>query len=279
MNINTHTSAMNAYDQPNLGGVNTNKLNEADSLGTASTLERLGSGLRVNKAADDTSAFSIADTLRNNTTPLSSNLRSANDSISLLQTFEGAMNEQTSILQRIRELSVQSDNAVQSDGDREALNTETQQLLEEFSRISDSTSSQGQNLKNGVDMNINGLDISIEGVDSNTIGKTDATSKSLADIDISTKKGAAEAVEIVDKALEEINSTRAQGGTYLTRIDSSIRDITTAQARMVEESPIKDVNFAEESKMFTQHQIMAQAGSMVMSQANALPQNAMRLLQ
>ena len=401
--INTNVMSLNA--QRNLN---------TSSSSMATTIQRLSSGLRINSAKDDAAGLAISERFTTQIRGLDVASRNANDGISLAQTAEGAMVEIGNNLQRIRELSVQSANATNSDSDRDALNSEVTQLLSEIDRVANQTSFNGTKLLDGsfsgalfqvgadagqtiginsiVDANvdtlgkagfadsvsgagvtgtatasgtISGITINIKtaagksvgvkisdvkiaagddaeavnkkvaaaindkldqtgmyasvddsgklkleslkagqdfvsmaagtvtGTDNGTGGITafdtadfaasnaaDADSVTLQDLDISTFQGAQKALEIVDKALTSVNSSRADMGAVQNRFTSTIANLsTTSENLSASRSRIQDTDYAKETAELTRTQILQQAGTAMLAQAKSVPQNVLSLLQ
>jgi len=389
--INTNVMSLNA--QRNLNST---------SSSMATTIQRLSSGLRINSAKDDAAGLAISERFTTQIRGLDVASRNANDGISLAQTAEGAMVEIGNNLQRIRELSVQSANATNSDTDREALNSEVKQLTAEIDRVANQTSFNGTKLLNGdfsgalfqvgadagqtiginsiVDANVDSLGkagfaatqtstnalasgtataagsfsgMKVNGV---TIAKVDVavgdtgtdvskklaaaindkldqtgvyasvdkdgklkleslkagkdfefvagtatgatgitfddgdgiedstaaagSSKTLADLDISSFSGAQMALEIVDKALTSVNSSRADMGAVQNRFTSTIANLSsTSENLSASRSRIRDTDYAKETAELTRTQILQQAGTAMLAQAKSVPQNVLSLLQ
>lgn len=235
MRINHNISAMNTYRQ--LVGNNT---------AVAKSLEKLSSGLRINRAGDDAAGLAISEKMRGQIRGLDMATKNAQDGISLIQTAEGALNETHSILQRMRELAVQSANDTNTDPDRAELQKEVNQLLSEIDRIAKNTQF---NTKNLLDGSFSGtLQI---GANSNqnlvvTIGTMDASTllgPSL--VDISTQTGADAAISLVDSAIGKVSSERAKLGAVQNRLEHTINNLGTASENLsAAESRIRDVDYA-----------------------------------
>ncbi|MDL5366674.1 flagellin [Xanthomonas sp. NCPPB 2654] len=388
--INTNVMSLNA--QRNLNST---------SSSMATSIQRLSSGLRINSAKDDAAGLAISERFTTQIRGLDVASRNANDGISLAQTAEGAMVEIGNNLQRIRELSVQSANATNSDTDREALNSEVKQLTSEIDRVANQTSFNGTKLLNGdfsgalfqvgadagqtiginsiVDANVDSLGKagfaadqtstaafvagtatasgSISGISVNgksiasvsvavgdtaadiqkkvaasindkldqtgvyasvdnagklkleslkagtdfsfTAGTSSATgvtvafggvaatatavagsTSTLEDLDISSFSGAQRALEIVDKALTSVNSSRADMGAVQNRFTSTIANLSsTSENLSASRSRIRDTDYAKETAELTRTQILQQAGTAMLAQAKSVPQNVLSLLQ
>jgi len=288
MFINTNTSSLNA--QRNL-------MNTSKSLDTSYT--RLASGLRINSAKDDAAGLQISNRLTSQINGLDQGNRNANDGISLAQTAEGAMDEVTGMLQRIRTLAQQSANGSNSAKDRQALQKEVDQLGAEINRISSATTFAGTKLLDGsfggtfqvgADANQTiGFSLSqaggfsISGISAAvTAGTADSIfiSGSAGAIDISTQSTAQDVLGAVDSMLEVVDSKRAELGAVQNRLDSTIRNQANISENVsAARSRIRDADFAIETANMTKQNILQQAASSILSQANQRPQSALQLLQ
>lgn len=270
--INTNIASLNAQRNLNVS---------QNSLSTA--LQRLSSGLRINSAKDDAAGLAISERMTSQIRGMNQAARNANDGISLAQTAEGALVEIGNNLQRIRELAVQSANATNSEDDREALQKEVTQLIDEIQRVGEQTSFNGTKLLDGnfasqiFQVGAN-KDETIEFTD---IVDTTASGLGVDGVDISGADGtaAADAIETIDDALKIVNSTRADLGAIQNRFSSAIANLqTSAENLSAFRSRIQDADFAAETAALTRAQILQQAGVAMLSQANALPNNVLSLL-
>ncbi|MGL5128216.1 MAG: flagellin [Aeromonas popoffii] len=285
MFINTNTSSLNA--QRNL-------MNTSKSLDTSYT--RLASGLRINSAKDDAAGLQISNRLTSQINGLDQGNRNANDGISLAQTAEGAMDEVTGMLQRMRTLAQQSANGSNSAKDREALQKEVDQLGSEINRISKDTTFAGTKLLDGsyggkfqvgadanqtIGFSLSQKDgFSISGI-ATVAGKAAIfTSGSTAKgIDISTQTKAQAVLGAVDSMLEVVDGKRAELGAVQNRLDSTIRNQSNISENVsAARSRIRDADFATETANMTKNNILQQAASSVLAQANQRPQSALSLL-
>ncbi|KIQ77764.1 flagellin [Aeromonas jandaei] len=296
MFINTNTSSLNA--QRNL-------MNTTKSLDTSYT--RLASGLRINSAKDDAAGLQISNRLTSQINGLDQGNRNANDGISLAQTAEGAMDEVTGMLQRMRTLAQQSANGSNSAKDREALQKEVDQLGAEINRISKDTSFAGTKLLDGTfsgsfqvgaDANqtisfsltqANGFSISGIAAAANTtvdVGTVIGTAINVtaifvagSSISISTQNGAQQVLAAADAMLGVVDSKRAELGAVQNRLDSTIRNQANISENVsAARSRIRDADFATETANMTKQNILQQAASSVLAQANQRPQSALSLL-
>jgi flagellin len=247
-------------------------------------IEKLSSGLRINKAGDDAAGSAISSQLTAQEQGLKQANRNANDGVSLIQTAEGAMGEMTGIVQRMRELSVQAANEGTMDTtERGYLDQEFQLLESELDRIVNVTEYNGQKLVDGsvstgvsfqVGMNNTGNDrisISIANSGSTTLGLNDET--------LATATGAQKAIAALDTALQTINTTRGTLGATQNRLEATMSNLSSMHENAASaNSRIKDVDVAEESASFTRSQILSQAGTSMLAQANSLPQSALSLI-
>jgi flagellin len=247
-------------------------------------IEKLSSGLRINKAGDDAVGSAISSQLTAQEQGLKQASRNANDGVSLIQTAEGALNEMTGMVQRMRELAVQASNEGTMDAtERGYLDQEFQLLESELDRVVNVTEYNGQKLVDGsvstgvsfqVGMNNTGNDrISI------SISNSGSTSLGINDELLTSSTGAQKAIAALDTALQTINTSRGTLGATQNRLEATMSNLSimhenTASAN----SRIKDVDVAEESAAFTRSQILSQAGTSMLAQANSLPQSALSLI-
>jgi len=270
--VNTNVSALNAQRQ---------LINSGKSLDTS--FQRLSSGFRINSAADDAAGLQISNRLTSQVQGLDQAIRNANDGISLAQTAEGAMDEITTALQRIRVLSVQSQNGINSSSDRVALQKEVSALKTEISRISTTTQFGGVKLLDGkysstflVGANA-GQTISVNL--SRTGGGFGASGLGIGKLSISSVAGASAALASIDSAIQTIDSKRADLGAIQNRFQSTVRNLSNIVENVsAARSRIKDTDFAKETAELTRSQILQQASTTILSQANQRPQSALSLL-
>lgn len=271
--VNTNVSALNAQRQ---------LFDVGNSLSTS--FERLSSGFRINSAADDAAGLQISDRTTSQIQGLNQAVRNANDAISLAQTAEGALNETTNALQRIRQLAVQSQNGINSSADRVALQAEVTQLLNELSRIASDTQFGGLNILSGgfssaflVGANA-GQTISINLSTSNG-ASFGASGLGVGSVSVETTGGASAALAAVDAAISSIGGTRAELGALQNRFQSTIRNLSNISENVsAARSRIRDTDFAATTAELTRNQIIQQASTTVLSQANQRPQAALQLL-
>ncbi|MEE9494456.1 MAG: flagellin [Gammaproteobacteria bacterium] len=275
--VNTNVASLNA--QRNL-------TNSQSSLRTS--LQRLSSGLRVNSAKDDAAGLAIAERMNSQVRGLTVGIRNANDGISLAQTAEGALGAVTESLQRMRELAVQSANATNSSSDRTSLNAEFSQLQSEITRIVAAADFNGKKVLAG---DAGGQDFQVGANDTANDRITVTTADMSAHADITAATAGANtigtdaatsrtALGLIDTALNTVNSERATLGAAQSRMETAIRSLDTARENTAAaRGRIIDADFAVETANLTRAQILQQAGTAMLSQANALPQTALSLLQ
>lgn len=274
LRIATNVASINA--QKNLGGI-------GRALNTS--LERLSSGYRINKASDDAAGLAISENLRGLIRGYRQANRNANDGISMVQVAEGALNEVSSMLIRLRELGVQSASDTLGDTERKFLDVEYQQLKSEIERIADSTNFNGYDLLNGtggvIDIQIGVRNdpfkdrISFNSAAANA--NVDALG--LATETISTKQGAQLSLNRVDDALVSVNAIRANFGALQNRLTSTSQNLlVTEENYSAANSRIRDADIASETAELTRNNILMQAGVSVLGQANNVQQLALKLL-
>ncbi|WP_417273728.1 flagellin [Celeribacter halophilus] len=288
--VNTNTSSLNAQNQ---------LMKTGNTLDTA--YQRLSSGLRINSAADDAAGLQISNRLTSQVNGLNQAVRNANDGISLAQTAEGAMDETTNMLQRMRTLALQSANGSNTDKDRVALQQEVKALAEEINRVASDTTFGGQNLLDGtytgtfqvgadaqqtISFSLSsggaGNSIDFAGNGGMTVsGLSDQASVQLSKdtISVSTVANAQSMVAILDTMIAAVDSKRAELGAVQNRFSSTISNLSNiAENVSAARSRIRDTDFATETASLTSAQILQQASSSILAQANQRPQTALSLL-
>ncbi len=245
---------------------------------------RLSTGLRIATAADDAAGLAISERIRSQVRSLQQASRNANDGISLVQVGEGALNEVSNMLVRLRELTMQSANGATSGGDKDLINAEFQSLIAEIDRIGRSTSFNGVMLLNGSAANVSfqvGIS-STTGVDVFNVSLSPAlaTSLGLNSLDIGSGGDFSTALSTISTAIDSVSSLRGRFGALQNRLQSTIANIGIANESLsAAESRIRDVDVAYETAQLTRNSIMQQAAIAVLAQANAQPQVALSLLQ
>jgi flagellin len=272
--INTNVMALNAQ----------NNLNNT-KMDMATSVQRLSSGLRINSAKDDAAGLAISERMLSQIKGMNVAIRNSNDAISLAQTADGALGQVSASLQRMRELAVQSVNATNGSSDRSNMNAEYSQLQAEITRVLGATQFNGTNiLSSGAgtltfQVGANTTDtiaLSTTQLDTNT---TITGATSTASSDITTATGATSAITAIDAALTKINAERANYGADENRFSSVIQSLQVAvQNQADSRGRIVDADYAAETSNLTRSQILQQAGTAMLAQANQLPQSVLKLL-
>ncbi len=284
LTVNTNVTSLSV--QKNLNNAASNVSN---------SMQRLSSGLRINSAKDDAAGLQIATRMSSQIRGQNVAVKNANDGISMAQTAEGALQESTNILQRMRELAVQARNGTNGAADQTATNSEFAQMSDELTRIASSTNLNGKNLLDGsagtMTLQVGANTGVANQIDLNLSNKFDAASLSV----VSGGAGAAlltgttstiantnidNAITAIDAAIASIGATRANLGASQNRLTSTIsnlqnvtENVTAAQGR------VQDTDFAAETAQLTKSQTLQQASTSVLAQANQLPSSVLKLLQ
>jgi flagellin len=275
MRINHNISALNTYRQLSIN-------NTAGSK----SLEKLSSGYRINRAGDDAAGLAISEKMRGQIRGLNQAERNSQDAISLIQTAEGALNETHSILQRMRELAVQSASDTNTDDDRKELQKEISQLLEEIDRISTDTEFNTMKLLNGsygttaLTFQVGANSGQIVDIKLNDMSATTGLDLSTSTVNLTTRTGATTAIDNIDEAIKQVSSERAKLGAMQNRLEHTINNLgTTSENLTASEARIRDVDMAKEMMEFTKNSILQQAATAMLAQANSQPQGVLQLLQ
>ena len=281
MRINTNVSSLTAQES----AVNTN-------ANIKNSLEKLSSGLRINKASDDASGLAIADKLRTQATSINQGIDNGNSAVTLLQIADKSMAEQSNILDIVKAKLIQANTDTTSSDGRESIRKDVSKLLDQLDNIATQTNYNGRQLIS--DANGSGSadahtfqvgedstdTITAGTINSNTTGLALTTLDGLNAAGNLTKSVAAEQQTVVNAAITSLNGYRADLGSTQNQVESAVRNLMT-QATNVKaaESIIRDVDYAQESANFNKQNIISQAGSYAISQANSVQQNVLRLLQ
>ena len=282
MRINTNVAAMNTYSR--LTAANTAKSN---------SLAKLSSGLRINKAGDDAAGLAISEKMKSQIGGLTQAKRNAQDGISLVQTAEGALNETHSILERMRDLAVQGGNGTLTKDDRASINKELNALHQELTRIADTTQFNTQKLfadKAAQGKNVTPKSFTFQiGANSGqtlavTIGAMDGESLLVSDLANfklgDDGKNAGTMISKIDIAIAAVSDQRAALGAVQNRLEHTINNLTATNENLSDaNSRIRDVDMAEEMMTFTKSNILSQAATSMLAQANAMPNSVLNLLQ
>jgi len=280
MRINHNITAMNTYRQ--LG---------ANTANQTKSIEKLSSGLRINRAGDDAAGLAISEKMRGQIRGLDMAARNSQDGISLIQTAEGALNETTEILQRMRELAVQASNDTNNDDDRGALQKEMDQLAKEINRIANNTQFNTKDLLKGeyastaltfqIGSNQNQtISLTIGNMSSASLGVALTNTESATGLDISsTAANFASVIVSIDAAIKTVTGERAKLGSYQNRLEHTINNLNTSSENLsAAESRVRDVDMAKEMMEQTKNSILAQAAQAMLAQANQQPQGVLQLL-
>lgn len=279
MIINHNIMALNAW----------RSLSQTDSA-LAKSLEKLSSGMRINRAADDAAGLAISEKMRGQINGLNQAVSNAQNGISLIQTAEGALNETHSILQRMRQLAVQSANDTNTDADRSQIQAEVNQLLLEIDRIANTTQFNtkvlmsgkfsGATAASGLTFHIGAnasqnLVLHIGNMRASALGLTSGAWK----LGVTTQSAANYAINKIQSAIDKVSNQRSALGAVQNRLEHTIANLGVAAENMsAAESRIRDVDMAQEMMNFTRNQILIQAGTAMLAQANMAPQAVLKLL-
>ena len=277
MSVLTNVAALSA--QRNLA---------ATQSALAASIGRLSSGMRINSASDDAAGLGISENLKADIRSLSQAQRNANDGISMSQVAEGSMNDMTGLVSRMRELAVQSANATLGATERGYIQTEFSQLRSEINRIGSVTEFNGQKLLDGSasagltfqvgiqNTTSDRLAMSITKLTTSTLG---STSLHVASASLSTVTNARAAIGAFDKAIQQLSTARSKVGAVQNRMQVTVSNLAVAHENLsAANSRIRDVDVASETSALTRAQILSQAGTAVLAQANQIPTVALSLL-
>ncbi|EMS72392.1 flagellin [Ruminiclostridium cellobioparum] len=266
----------------NVTAMNTHRQLTANTGASAKSVEKLSSGLRINRAGDDAAGLAISEKMRGQIRGLDQATRNSQDGISLIQTAEGALNETHSILQRMRELAVQAGNDTNTETDRTQLQTEITQLQSEINRIADTTQFNTKTLLNG-DFATSVITLQVGANDGQTITfnikNMNSNSLTVDGVQLTDNGTCSTAISNIDKALDTVSTQRANLGALQNRLEHTINNLSTASENLsASESRIRDVDMAKEMMEFTKNNILTQASQAMLAQANQLPQGVLQLL-
>ena len=251
----------------NISAINTRNQLFVTNSAASKSMEKLSSGKRINRAADDAAGLSISEKMRAQIRGLLQAARNAQDGISLIQTAEGALDEVSNMLVRLKELAVQKANGTYNDEDKANLALEMESLTNEISNIFTNTKFNGSSvLATSV-----AIVISDDGTTALTINATST--------DGITSLSSGSSVTNIETAIKNVNKARARYGALQNRLESTVRNLkTTAENLQAAESRIRDTDMAEEMSNFTKYNILIQAGTAMLAQANMAPQSVLSLL-
>ncbi|WP_345242347.1 flagellin Hag [Pontibacillus salipaludis] len=269
MRINHNIAALNTYRQ--LASANNSQ---------SKSMEKLSSGLRINRAGDDAAGLAISEKMRGQIRGLDQASRNSQDGISMIQTAEGALNETHSILQRMRELAVQAGNDTNNSEDRGALKDEVDQLNAEITRISDQTEFNTKKLLDGslsATLQIGANDGQVLNVAIST--DMDAAGLGVNGISIDTAANVSSAISSIDSAIQTVSDTRSYLGAHQNRLEHTINNLGTSSENLTAaESRVRDVDMAKEMMAQTKSSILSQASQAMLAKANQQPQGVLQLL-
>jgi len=267
LSINTNIASINA--QRNLAG---------SQASLATSMQRLSSGLRINSAKDDAAGLSIAERMNSQVRGMNVAIRNSNDGISLAQTADGALSQVSNSLQRMRELAVQARNATNTSSDKDSLNKEFSQLQSEIVRVLGGTAFNGKKIL-GADATTLNFQVGANTTSDDTT-MTAVTNTSSVVIDSTATSGAiGTVIDNIDKAIDDINDTRATFGATQSRFDSIISNLqSSVENQSAARSRIMDADFATETANMSRANVLQQAGTAMIAQANQAPQQVLSLL-
>ncbi len=266
--------------QHNMQAMNANRQLGITTGNQAKSTEKLSSGFRINRAADDAAGLSISEKMRSQIRGLNKASDNAEDGISLVQTAEGALNEVHSMLQRMNELSTQAANDTNTTTDRTAIAAELTQLKDEIDRVSSTTQFNTMNLLDG---NFTGKLLQVGALSGQTIGisigSMSATTLGVNALDVTTNANAGASMSKVQAAIETVSTQRSSLGAIQNRLEHTVANLdTTSENTSASESRIRDTDMASEMVEYSKNNILAQAGQSMLAQANQSTQGVLSLL-
>ena len=278
--------------QNNIDAFNTHRQLQISSNAASASMEKLSSGYRINRAADDAAGLAISEQMRGQIGGLGQAQRNAQDGVSLVQTAEGALDEVHSMLQRVRDLKVQFNSGTLNSDDQDAIASEVYQIGQELGNIASQTSFNGNTLLNGKTFSFqvganDGETISTSAVTlsagigtAGTGGLSEITSlASAAATKTALTSGSLSTIDTIDDAIKNISTARASYGAVENRLNHRLNNLATYQENLTaSESRIRDVDMAAEMTNYTKENILQQAGTSMLAQANQAPQTVLSLL-
>jgi len=278
----------------NMSAINSNRQLGVVNRQTMQSMEKLASGLRINKAGDDASGLAVSEKMRSQIRGLNQAVRNIEDGVSFIQTTEGYLQESQDILHRIRELSVQAANGIYSSEDRMQIQVEVSQLVDEINRIASHAQFNGMNIltgrfaENSATGDVMQLQVgaNMDQSERINIGTMTAIALGLANeqgaggiVTISSVEEANRTIGIVDDALKRVNKQRADLGAYQNRFEMASKGVAIAAENLqAAESQIRDANMASQMVEYTKNSILTQAGTSMLAQANMRTQSVLQLL-
>ena len=269
----------------NVEAANAHRQLQATSDAMSRTMEKLSSGLRINRAADDAAGLAVSEEMRTKIRGMQVASRNAQDGISLVQVADGALSGVNDMLQRMRDLAVQASNGTFTDSQRSNLDAELQALMQEVNKVSTDTDFNGIKILSGsVSTAASAITLQV-GADASqsiafTIGTMNAQQLGISGLAVSTAASASAAIASIDAAITTVNQTRAAMGAVQNRLDQTINRLNvTSENLQAAESRIRDADMASEMIDYTKQQILQQSGTSMLAQANQAPQSVLKLLQ
>jgi len=266
--------------QHNLQAMNANRQLGITTSAQSKSTEKLSSGYKINRAADDAAGLSISEKMRSQIRGLNKASDNAEDGISLVQTAEGALNEVHSMLQRMNELATQAANDTNTTADRTAIQNEINQLTSEIDRVASTTQFNTMNLLDG---NFSGKNLQVGALNgqviSMSIGAMDASTLGVNALSVGSNSSAGSAMSAVQAAIETVSDQRSTLGALQNRLEHTVANLdTTSENTSASESRIRDTDMAEEMVNYSKNNILAQAGQSMLAQANQSTQGVLSLL-
>jgi len=273
LSIYNNVQAMNAHRALNISQMDMNR-----------SMERLSSGLRINRAADDAAGLAVSEAMRSNIRGQQVASRNAQDGVSLVQVADGALGNVGDMLQRIRDLAVQASNGTLTDSQRQNLDAEVQQILSEINAVGNNTDFNGIKILSG-SMSIAASAVTLQvGAAAGqtiafTVGTVSTTQLGVSGIAVSSAASASAAIASIDAAISTVTTNRATLGAIQNRLEQTINRLgIMAENLQSAESRVRDADMAQEMIKFTKSQILQQSGMSMLAQANAAPQSVLSLL-
>ena len=274
MRINTNVEALNA-----------NRFLDRTNMGLAKSIERLSSGCRINRGADDAAGLAVSEVMRSQIKGYEVAARNAQDGISLVQTADGALGSVGESLQRLRELAMQASNGTYTDAQRSNIQQEVSALLSEIGNVGTNTSFNGTAILAGGSIATSGVTPAV-GPDASaaqsitfSIATVSTTALSINGISVATQTGAASAIASIDAAINTVTTQRASLGAIQNRLEKTIENLNVGRENLAAaESRIRNADVAKEMTDFTRLQILQQAGTAMLAQANVAPQSVLQLI-
>lgn len=272
----------------NMPSINANNVLKFKTVDVTRSAQKLASGLRINRAADDASGLAVSEKMRSQIRGLNQAERNIQDGVAMIQAAEGYLQQTTDVVQRIRELAIQASNGTYSSEDRLYIQIEVSQLVDEVNRIASHAQFNGRNLLDGTFTIQDGdeegglmlhVGANMDQRRSMSIGSMTAADLKIAEVKISNVADSNATIGSVDEALRIINKQRADLGAYQNRFEIAQRGVNNAAENLqYAESLIRDTNMASEMVNFVRDNILTQAGTAMLAQANVIPQTVLRLL-